>query len=224
MRETAYEYFDATHVSLTRLSLAFVNSPRRESGRRGVIELEQRIVTEIAYVSKRQREVSNLGPLYRESDIVLVHSLETCCVQRNISGDGAPPPDQYTDGVAAALPDIFCRTPAYKQWLSSVVGGRGYKTVLEAACGTGVDSIQLLEEGYTVVSTDASEPMLAEAHNERRRRQNDAAFNNWETDAVQFVPDGKAGRNYDVILDTGSVPVHNVYYKDLSDTIAAVDV
>ena len=50
---------------------------------------------------------------------------------------GAPPPDQYADGVAAALPNLFCRTPAYKQWLSSVVGGRDYKTVLDAACGTG---------------------------------------------------------------------------------------
>ena len=53
-----------------------------------------------------------------------------------VSG-GAPPPDQYADGVAAALPDFFCRTPAYKHWLSSVVGGRGYKTVLDAACGNG---------------------------------------------------------------------------------------
>ena len=51
--------------------------------------------------------------------------------------DGALPPDQYADGVAATLPNIYCRTPAYKQWLSSVVGGRGYKTVLDAACGNG---------------------------------------------------------------------------------------
>ena len=53
-----------------------------------------------------------------------------------VSG-GALPPDQYADGIAVALPNLFCRTPAYKQWLSSVVGGRDYKTVLDAACGTG---------------------------------------------------------------------------------------
>ena len=39
--------------------------------------------------------------------------------------------------------------------------------------------MQLLEEGYTVVSVDASEPMVAQARNERQRRQNDPAFNNW---------------------------------------------
>ncbi|KAI0221172.1 Glycine N-methyltransferase [Lamellibrachia satsuma] len=95
-----------------------------------------------------------------------------------VSGSDTPP-DQYVDGVAAALPDFYCRTPAYKHWLSSVVAGRGYKTVLDAACGNGIDSIQLLEEGYTVVSVDASEPMVAQARNERQRRQNDPAFNDW---------------------------------------------
>ena len=43
-------------------------------------------MTEIAHVSKRQQDDSNLGPLYWESDVVLVHSVETCCVERNISG------------------------------------------------------------------------------------------------------------------------------------------
>ena len=62
--------------------------------------------------------------------------------------DGASPPDQYADGVAAALPDYYCRTPAYKQWLSSVVGGRGYKTVLDAACGN----------GYVLAPTKSTKP------------------------------------------------------------------
>ena len=62
--------------------------------------------------------------------------------------DGAPPPDQYADGVAAALPDFYCRMPAYKQWLSSVIGGRGYKTVLDAAFGN----------GYVVAPTKSTKP------------------------------------------------------------------
>ena len=62
--------------------------------------------------------------------------------------DGALPPDQYADGVAAALPDLYCRSPAYKQWLSSVVGGRDYKTVLDAACGN----------GYVVAPTKSTKP------------------------------------------------------------------
>jgi len=58
--------------------------------------------------------------------------------------DADPFSDQYADGVAAALPQFFSRTPAYKQWLSSVVAGRSGKRVLDAACGN----------GYVVVSCD----------------------------------------------------------------------
>ncbi|KAI0208897.1 Glycine N-methyltransferase, partial [Lamellibrachia satsuma] len=135
-----------------------------------------------------------------------------------------------------------------------------------------IDSIQLLEEGYTVVSTDSSEPMLTEARNERQRRQHDAAFNNWVIEKANWLTlpqdlrriDGlpKAGfdvvlclgnsfatlpdfectkrqqklalfnmfamvkpggifvldhRNYDVLLDTGSAPKQDVYYKDTAN-------
>ena len=54
-----------------------------------------------------------------------------------IDCNGTTPADQYADAVAASLPQFYCRTTAYKQWLSSVVKGRGYKTILDAACGNG---------------------------------------------------------------------------------------
>ena len=74
-----------------------------------------------------------------------------------VSG-GALPPDQYADGVAAALSNSLRRSPAYKQWLSSVVGGRGYKTVLDAACGN----------GYVVAATKSGNPRH---YNEKRFKQ-----------------------------------------------------
>ena len=54
----------------------------------------------------------------------------------DIDFNGTTPADQYADAVAASLPQFYCRTTAYKQWLSSVVKGRG-KTIFDAACGNG---------------------------------------------------------------------------------------
>lgn len=42
-----------------------------------------------------------------------------------------------------------------------------------------VDSIMLLEEGFEVVSVDASDKMLKFALNERWNRRKEAAFDNW---------------------------------------------
>lgn len=42
-----------------------------------------------------------------------------------------------------------------------------------------VDSIMLLEEGFEVVSVDASDKMLKYALKERWNRRSEPAFNNW---------------------------------------------
>lgn len=42
-----------------------------------------------------------------------------------------------------------------------------------------VDSIMLLEEGFEVVSVDASDKMLKYALKERWNRRKEAAFDNW---------------------------------------------
>ena len=41
---------------------------------------------------------------------------------------------------------------------------KNVKNVLDSACGTGVDSVMLLEEGFNVTSCDASDKMLKTAH------------------------------------------------------------
>ena len=42
-----------------------------------------------------------------------------------------------------------------------------------------IDSLQLLEEGYEVLSTDGSEPMVDQARMSREQRKTDDAFKNW---------------------------------------------
>lgn len=44
---------------------------------------------------------------------------------------------------------------------------------------TSVDSIMLLEEGFEVVSVDASDKMLKYALKERWNRRKEAAFDQW---------------------------------------------
>jgi len=54
------------------------------------------------------------------------------------------------------------------------------KTVLDAACGTGVDSILLLDAGYDVNSLDASDKMLKYALKTRWARRHEKNIENWQ--------------------------------------------
>lgn len=115
--------------------------------------------------------------------------------------------DQYADGKAAKVWEIFIgdknsRTDNYKKFLISLLKSKNCKRILDVACGTGwvchvrhtrfafisynifrfwisVDSIMLLEEGFEVVSVDASDKMLKYALKERWNRRKEAAFDNW---------------------------------------------
>lgn len=49
-----------------------------------------------------------------------------------------------------------------------------------------VDSMLLIEEGFDVVSIDASEKMLKYALRERAKRQNEAGFNRWSKNCWIF--------------------------------------
>jgi len=71
------------------------------------------------------------------------------------------------------------RTEAYKEWFIKTFNDRGVKTVADVACGTGIDSVMLLEEGFDVLSCDASDKMLKSALEERWRRRKEPAFDNW---------------------------------------------
>ncbi|XP_002741348.1 glycine N-methyltransferase-like [Saccoglossus kowalevskii] len=180
-------------------------------------------------------------------------------------------PDQYADGKAAKVWELYVgskseRTESYKSWICNLLREKGCKKILDVACGTGVDSVMLLEEGFSVTSVDASDKMLKYALKERWHRRKEAAFDEWvieeanwltlaedleelhigDFDAViclgnsfPHLPDFEGNlsnqklafknfehmvkpggimvidhRNYDAILDKGSVPQgKNIYYK-----------
>lgn len=52
-------------------------------------------------------------------------------------------------------------------------------TILNIFLFCRVDSIMLLEEGFEIVSVDASDKMLKYALKERWNRRKEAAFDNW---------------------------------------------
>eukprot|EP00099_Drosophila_melanogaster_P022681 NP_650223.1 glycine N-methyltransferase [Drosophila melanogaster] len=107
-----------------------------------------------------------------------------------ISAEGVR--DQYADGKAAKVWEIFIgdknsRTDNYKNFLIDMLRNKGCKRVLDVACGTGVDSLMLVEEGFEVVSVDASDKMLKYALKERWARRNEAAFDKWVIEEANWL-------------------------------------
>jgi len=100
--------------------------------------------------------------------------------------------DQYADGKAAKIWQLYIgdqtdRTVNYKQFLISLLKKRGVNTVLDAACGTGVDSVMLLEEGFNVTSSDASDKMLKTAYKTRWDRRKEQSFEDWEIEEANWL-------------------------------------
>jgi len=92
--------------------------------------------------------------------------------------------DQYADGKAAKVWQLYIgdqneRTEKYRSFLISLLKRKKVKTVLDAACGTGVDSVMLIEEGFRVTSSDASDKMLKTAYKTRWSRRKESNFDDW---------------------------------------------
>uniref|UniRef100_A0A1B6D1R2 Glycine N-methyltransferase n=1 Tax=Clastoptera arizonana TaxID=38151 RepID=A0A1B6D1R2_9HEMI len=92
--------------------------------------------------------------------------------------------DNYADGKAAKVWDIFigdqeARTKNYKDFICNLLSEKGCKRVLDVACGTGVDSVMLVEAGFQVTSVDASDQMLKYALRTRWNRKKEPGFENW---------------------------------------------
>ncbi|KAH8375881.1 glycine N-methyltransferase [Drosophila serrata] len=107
-----------------------------------------------------------------------------------ISAEGVR--DQYADGKAAKVWEIFIgdknsRTDNYKNFLIDMLRKKGCKRVLDVACGTGVDSLMLVEAGFEVVSVDASDKMLKYALKERWNRRKEAAFDSWVIEEANWL-------------------------------------
>ncbi|GAB6021765.1 hypothetical protein CHUAL_004343 [Chamberlinius hualienensis] len=125
--------------------------------------------------------------------------------------------DQYADGVASKLWEIYIgdknsRTDVYKNFVKNKLEEHGCKHVLDVACGTGVDSIMLLELGFQVTSVDASDRMLKYALKERWNRRKDPAFDQWVIEEANWLclPDDihKPGAGYDAVICLGNSFAH----------------
>jgi glycine N-methyltransferase len=133
-----------------------------------------------------------------------------------ISAEGIP--DQYADGKAAKVWEVFIgdkkmRTEKYKHFLLDLLHSRGVKRVLDVACGTGVDSILLVEEGFEVVSCDASDKMLKYALKERWNRRKEENFDKWvieEANWLTLYNDIKphVGDGFDAVICLGNSFAH----------------
>ncbi|XP_011677032.2 glycine N-methyltransferase [Strongylocentrotus purpuratus] len=101
-------------------------------------------------------------------------------------------PDQYADGKAAKVWEYYIgsrneRTDVYRSWITQLLREKNCKRVLDVACGTGIDSVMLLEEGFEVVSVDASDKMIMQAFKERWSRRKEDAFDKWEIEVANWL-------------------------------------
>jgi len=133
-----------------------------------------------------------------------------------ISAEGVR--DQYADGKAAKVWESFIgdkrsRTDNYRNFLVDLLHKNNCKRVLDVACGTGVDSMLLLDEGFEVVSVDASDKMLKYALKERWNRRRQPAYDNWvieEANWLTLYDDIKPliGDGFDAVICLGNSFAH----------------
>merc|ERR1711962_569169 len=100
--------------------------------------------------------------------------------------------DQYADGKAAKVWQMYIgdqntRTENYRSFLVKLLREKRVVKVLDAACGTGVDSVMLLEEGFEMVSSDASDKMLKTAYKTRWERRKEAVFERWVIEEANWL-------------------------------------
>lgn len=100
--------------------------------------------------------------------------------------------DQYADGKAARVWEVYIgdkssRTENYRNFITSLLKEKKCQTVLDLACGTGIDSIMLLEEGFQVTSIDASDKMLKYALKKRWARRKEEPFDNWVVEEANWL-------------------------------------
>ncbi|KAF7269457.1 glycine N-methyltransferase [Rhynchophorus ferrugineus] len=126
--------------------------------------------------------------------------------------------DQYADGKAAKVWEVFIgdknsRTQNYKNFLVGLLRDKGCRRILDVACGTGIDSIMLLEEGFEVVSVDASDKMLKYALKARWNRRKEAAFDKWIIEEANWLTlyddiEDIVGEGFDAVICLGNSFAH----------------
>jgi len=128
--------------------------------------------------------------------------------------------DQYADGIAARVWEYYIgnkdtRTEVYKTWITECLKNKQVSDVLDVACGTGVDSIMLINQGFNVLSCDASDKMLKYALKTRWDRRKEPAFDNWNIEEanwltlpedINHIPQSEEG--FDAVICLGNSFAH----------------
>lgn len=126
-------------------------------------------------------------------------------------------PDQYADGTAAKVWEVYIgeqqdRTQHYKDFLTELLKKCSSQHVLDVACGTGIDSIMLLEEGFQVTSVDASDKMLKYALKKRWNRRKETLFDSWVIEEANWLtlPEDihKPEKGFDAVICLGNSFAH----------------
>ncbi|MFH1107536.1 MAG: class I SAM-dependent methyltransferase [Candidatus Micrarchaeota archaeon] len=121
---------------------------------------------------------------------------------------------QYTPSVALHWDDLIDwdrRKHGEGDFFLRLFRQRGCRRILDAACGTGFNSVRLLSEGFEVVSLDGSESMLKKA--EANARDAGVALQavraDWRDMARIFPPD-----SFDAIEFLGNSFTHLFDHRD----------
>lgn len=145
-----------------------------------------------------------------------------------------PGTDQYADGRAARVWQMYIggtstRTLKYKTFLTDILRRHNCKTVFDVACGTGVDSVMLLEEGFEVQSADISDKMLKQAYETRWKRRKEDIFDRWVIEEANWLTleddmdDSVPEEGYDAIICMGNSFAHLPdYHGDNRDHVTAI--
>lgn len=103
------------------------------------------------------------------------------------------------------------RTEEYGPTLTHLLHQHNVRTVLDAAAGTGVDSVLLLEAGFTVTSVDLSKDMLDKAREIRWERISEPGFRAWQIGQGDWLDLEKVqdtvthpGEGYDAVICIGN--------------------
>jgi len=126
--------------------------------------------------------------------------------------------DQYADGKAAKIWQLYIgdkseRTVHYKNFLVDLLRAKGCKRILDVACGNGVDSCMLLEEGFDVVSVDASDKMLKRAYKTRWDHRKEDIYDKWVIEEANWLTlpediEDLVGEGFDAVINMGNSFAH----------------
>uniref|UniRef100_A0A8C4Q8W6 Glycine N-methyltransferase n=1 Tax=Eptatretus burgeri TaxID=7764 RepID=A0A8C4Q8W6_EPTBU len=140
--------------------------------------------------------------------------------------------DQYSNGQTHSIWDCFAeKTDESKAWLLKVLREHGCRTLLDAACGPGKESNMLIDEGFLVVSSDASEEMVActKALRDSKQRKHPFTWGDFsefklalQNLYLMVKPGGIVicdHRNFDSILKTGKTELSTEYTNRLTQRL-----